>query len=493
MSERWSLAETADYAAAHGASLQVRRTRNWVVTVVLALADVATFAVAGTLFRRIVDVPHIPLKFEFLAIDRPVDVFYVMCAIFVVARYLSGDYSRRLPFWEGARLTTISVVIVAFPIALFTFFSGHYYSTFAQVSSWIFVIFGLPLSRQLARYLLDQVSLWWLPSALIVEGLDATEVIRAFSGSLSLGFDVRFHVPLGDQPVDRMAFPNVSSIALSDPGQIVARLVEAGCSEILVATDHQQNAMVEDLVQHALAARMGVAFIAPARHRSFPGVSVNYFFDRDFVPMPARSSLSWALKRLVDVIGSIVLLTVFSPILLLFGYLIRRDGGQALFVQPRVGLNGEEFPCIKFRTMAQDAEAQLAEWRRTNSPLYQEYLTSNFKLKDDPRVTSFGKWLRRTSLDELPQLINVLQGHMSLVGPRPLIAREISSYGVTFKLYRQIRPGLTGLWQVSGRSRTTFSDRVSLDYWYIRNWSLLFDVIILFKTVGVLISKDGAY
>ena len=132
-------------------------------------------------------------------------------------------------------------------------------------------------------------------------------------------------------------------------------------------------------------------------------------------------------------------------------YLIRRDdGGNAFFVQPRVGRDGREFLCVKFRTMTLDAEEQLSLWKHQKSPLYDEYLASNFKLRCDPRVTQIGRWLRRTSLDELPQLLNVLTGDMSLVGPRPLLSREIGEYGVTFKLYQQIRPGITGLWQISG-------------------------------------------
>lgn len=493
MSEHGGIADSARSSLVRRAPSKVRRSKNLIVTIALAMSDILVFEIAALVFRTAADLPRFHVRIDDLGLDRSVDVFYALCAAFVVVRYISGDYSRRLPFWEGVRLTTISVMFVALPVVMLTLFGGHTFSTVSQISSWLFVICTLPLARQMSRYLLSRASLWWLPSALIVEGLDVSEVIRALGNSLSLGFDIRCHVKL-DANLDKSSkVPGISSITLREPANIVARLVEAGCSEILIATDYQENATVEGIVQHALSARIGVAFIPPSRHRSLLGVTVNYLYDREYVPMPVHSNMVWALKRFIDIVGSAALLIVLSPILLVIGLLVRRDGGNAFFVQRRVGLNGEEFPCVKFRTMDVDAESKLTHWRQINSPLYQEYRASNFKLRDDPRVTPIGRTLRRLSLDELPQLLNVLRGDMSLVGPRPLLPREVSEYGLTYKLYSQFRPGITGLWQVSGRSNTTFSDRVSLDYCYIRNWSLFFDLVILFKTFGVLVSKSGAY
>ena len=136
----------------------------------------------------------------------------------------------------------------------------------------------------------------------------------------------------------------------------------------------------------------------------------------------------------------------------------------------------------------------LSSWETEQPHLAEQYRASNFKLADDPRVTRFGRWLRRTSLDELPQLLNVLLGEMSLSGPRPLLAREVSSYGVAIELYQKVRPGITGLWQINGRSNTSFADRVTFDEWYIKNWSLWYDIVILLRTVRVVFSsRSGAY
>jgi undecaprenyl-phosphate galactose phosphotransferase len=184
---------------------------------------------------------------------------------------------------------------------------------------------------------------------------------------------------------------------------------------------------------------------------------------------------------------------VAAPLMAVIAYRIRRaDGGKAFFAHSRVGRHGELFRCYKFRTMistssevlarllAEDPEAR-AEWERDH------------KLRNDPRITPVGRFLRRTSLDELPQLLNVLRGEMSLVGPRPVVMDELDRYGEARIYYLQVRPGLTGLWQISGRNDVDYGRRVSLDTWYVRNWTLWYDLVILFKTALVVPSRGGAY
>ena len=158
----------------------------------------------------------------------------------------------------------------------------------------------------------------------------------------------------------------------------------------------------------------------------------------------------------------------------------------------RIGRHGIPFDCFKFRTMVSDAEDLLKAWEHENPALYEEY-TRTFKLKDDPRITPIGRWLRKTSLDELPQLWNVLRGDMSLVGPRPVVAEELEEhYGPGTQLYIRTRPGITGLWQVSGRSDTSYERRVILDEWYILNWSFWYDIVILIQTAWIVVTGKGA-
>lgn len=163
------------------------------------------------------------------------------------------------------------------------------------------------------------------------------------------------------------------------------------------------------------------------------------------------------------------------------------EGGPALFGQPRIGREGQLFTCLKFRTMRVDAEAALERLLATDAQAAAEWEAYR-KLRNDPRITRVGAFLRKTSLDELPQLFNVLLGEMSLVGPRPRLPDEPACF-----YYKAVRPGLTGLWQVSGRNLLSYEDRISLDVWYVRNWNLWYDIAILFKTVKVVLFREGAY
>ena len=201
------------------------------------------------------------------------------------------------------------------------------------------------------------------------------------------------------------------------------------------------------------------------------------------------------LKRAIDIALSFTLLLLALP---LFGYVACRiyfeDGRPIFFSQRRLGQGKREFGMFKFRSMVRDAEGEFARWEAESPDLLEEYRRNNYKLRLDPRLLDVGIWLRRTSIDELPQLLNVLRGEMSLVGPRPLLSRELAHYGeAAIAFYGQVRPGITGLWQVSGRSETTFEVRASLDSWYVQNYSLWRDFVILFKTISVVMRQDGAH
>jgi undecaprenyl-phosphate galactose phosphotransferase len=199
-------------------------------------------------------------------------------------------------------------------------------------------------------------------------------------------------------------------------------------------------------------------------------------------------------KRLFDILLSAALLVMLSPLFVLLAIIIKRgSAGPVTYSQIRVGRHGAPFACFKFRTMVEDAETVLARWALENPELWAEYLKT-YKLRDDPRITRIGRWLRKTSLDELPQLWNVLRGDMSLVGPRPVLARELEEhYGPATQLYIRTRPGMTGLWQVSGRSDTSYQRRVFLDEWYILNWSFWYDIVILIQTVWIVVAGKGAF
>lgn len=196
-------------------------------------------------------------------------------------------------------------------------------------------------------------------------------------------------------------------------------------------------------------------------------------------------------KRIVDICGSIFGLVLFSPFFLMIAILIKlEDSGPILFKQTRVGINGTHFVIFKFRSMCIDAEAQKKNYLEDN-----EIAGSMFKMKNDPRVTKIGKFIRKTSLDELPQFINVLLGNMSLVGPRPPLVEEVKNYSTRDKKRLLIKPGMTGLWQVSGRNNLSFSEMVKLDLIYIQKQSFWYDFKIMIRTLVNMffIKKNGAF
>jgi Undecaprenyl-phosphate galactose phosphotransferase WbaP len=205
------------------------------------------------------------------------------------------------------------------------------------------------------------------------------------------------------------------------------------------------------------------------------------------------SPFKQTVKRAFDVVVALLLVVVFAPIFLIVALIIARDGGAVFFVQQRVGRGGRIFRCLKFRTMVKDAATVLDRLLISDPEAREEWLSTR-KLKSDPRVTRVGNLLRATSIDELPQLLNVVFGDMSLVGPRPVVPEELHElYKGGYSNYLRVRPGLTGLWQISGRSHTPCDQRVHLDTLYVHNWTLWGDMIILFRTIPVVVSRHGAY
>lgn len=206
-----------------------------------------------------------------------------------------------------------------------------------------------------------------------------------------------------------------------------------------------------------------------------------------------RKSLFPIAKRALDIIGAGVGLVLLAPFFLIVALLVRADGGPAFFAHQRVGRGGKLFGCLKFRSMVIDSQARL-EALLASDPAARAEWEATRKLKNDPRITRIGRFLRSTSLDELPQLINVLRGEMSLVGPRPVQEAEIDRYyGASAAHYMAVRPGITGLWQVSGRSETSYESRVALDVSYVSRPSLLADLSILLRTPGAVLSRRGAH
>lgn len=205
-------------------------------------------------------------------------------------------------------------------------------------------------------------------------------------------------------------------------------------------------------------------------------------------------SLNMVVKTVFDYTLTVLGTIVISPFLILIVcWIFIEDPGPIIYKHMRVGKAGKIFPCYKFRTMCVNSQEVLEDLLATNPEVKKEW-EANFKLKDDPRVTKIGAFMRKTSLDELPQIFNVLRGEMSLVGPRPVIQKELDMHYREFaETYQSVKPGITGLWQVSGRSDTTYEERVRMDVWYVQNWSVWLDISLLWRTFTSVVKQEGAY
>ena len=216
--------------------------------------------------------------------------------------------------------------------------------------------------------------------------------------------------------------------------------------------------------------------------------SANLFFRAE-----RHRPIGGLCKRGFDVVVAAIGLVALSPLLLMLALLVKlSDGGRIFYGHRRVGRDGNSFLCLKFRTMAENGDEILAAYLERNPQLRQEWLATR-KLQNDPRITPVGSVLRKLSLDELPQLINILRGEMSFVGPRPVVEDEVELYGAGVECYLKSRPGLTGLWQISGRNDVSYSARVAFDRHYVENWSFAFDLVIIVKTFPAVLSSRGSY
>jgi len=443
---------------------------------------------------------------------------YTLMALLVMASLnLSGQYVRRAAFWEETRIVWRQTFLAALVNFALNFFLQVTNTRTLPVLAWGLVLLLLPLARLFAREALIKLG-WWSRAVLIVgTGSTANEVAEAIRRERHLGLhivgfaEIRPSSPAsGPQPEQHLQYRSpdgseqaqapllVYAIASNAIHGVVPLARRLGCEAIVVALDGAAPPRLATLVGR-LHARQFEVFVAQA-FQGLPvqGMQAQHFFSNDVLFLRLQHQLlspfARTVKRVADVFLSVLLLLGLSPLMAWAAWCIwREDGAPVFYHQRRVGRGGADFSFIKFRTMVRGADTILQDWQKTRPDLYACYQTGNFKLDDDPRVLSVGRRLRRLSIDELPQLWNVLRGDMSLVGPRPLLRRELSHYPIdTLALYTQVSPGITGLWQVNGRSHTSFEDRANYDGWYVRNWSLWVDWVILLKTVRVVLSGRGA-
>ena len=381
-----------------------------------------------------------------------------------------------------AAVSALSTALVLTVAA--SFFLGDFrFSRLWFATGWALSVVGLSTWRAfaLAGYARLRAAVAPAPRAIVV---GANPVGRELARELGGHFQVLGYVDNGTDLDDVSDLPLLGPIAALE-GLVHSQLVD----EIVIALPAARREQVGRILARGFAHSVQVKFAPDLGGDLLPSrFEVHHVGGRSYLGFAPVARVTW-LKRAFDLLAGSLILLGCSPLLLLVALAIRLDSpGPVFFPQDRVGKDGRPFRMLKFRSMRRDADRLLAELRDRN-----EASGPLFKMRNDPRVTRVGRFLRRSSLDELPQLFNVLRGEMSLVGPRPPIPKEVADYEDWQHGRLRAVPGMTGLWQVSGRSDVPFHDMVRLDLHYIRNWSLALDLEIILRTIPAVVGNRGAY
>ncbi len=409
----------------------------------------------------------------------------------------NGLYVKRLPFWEESRELVVSVLfafLIAF--ALFSLAKIHDFSRLLMVLWLICAIFVLPAFRYLLKGLLMHKGIY--RDNLIIIGVNdvAIKAGELVLKEKTMGYNLVGFLDDSKTGEEVNIFGRQFKV-ISKVNRFarIKKLYNIGV--FMVALPDASEDDLVDLVNSIHRISSKILLVPPIRGIAMFNAQIIPPFMESLLLVHLRNNLLYkynkVLKRILDIVMASLALLFLSPFMLIISVLIKLTSkGPVFFMQRRLGYNGEEFMVYKFRSMYEDAEKRLQELLQTN-PLFKEQYEKNWKVKDDPRVTPVGAFLRRWSLDELPQLFNVLKGEMSIVGPRPYLPRERHTLKDIEKVLFMVRPGITGLWQVSGRSDTDYKFRVETDVWYVLNWSPWLDLMILAKTVWVVLRGKGAY
>lgn len=440
--------------------------------------------------------PHFPDRLP----AHLADYSWAFLGLCLLCLYYEGLYTRRLPFWEEARKVIRAITltfILAFAMVSVMKLGGEVSRT-VLLMGYVLALAVVPLGRFLAKTLLSYSGLWNESCLIAGTGPQARMIIEALARDHYLGYTVKGLVGVSEaESVGLVSIADKDYQVLGPIRDLPGILKRHGVRHVVIAAPDLAGPELVSAVSQIQPYTRSILVVPDWSGIPVIGGEAEYFFNERILAFRTRNNLASRgnviSKRAFDIIVGSLLLLLSAPFLFLIALLIRLETpGAAVFAHRRLGKNGNEFNCYKFRSMVINAGELLPKLLQDH-PELQEQWERDFKLKDDPRVTRIGRILRKTSLDELPQLVNVLKGDMSLVGPRPIVAEEMARFGGMARDYMMVLPGITGLWQVSGRNDIDYEERVMMEAWYVRNWSLWLDISLLFRTIGVVLSRRGAY
>lgn len=409
-------------------------------------------------------------------------------------------YAKRLPFWTEVELILKAATLAVFFSVVFLYLAkvSSDVSRTLIIIIWCTMVFLLPLFRYYGKVFLNKINIWKRPVIIIGNGEKSSIIARALEREKTMGYEIIGALAdKGKKEHNNISgskhFPIMGTI--DEAEKIIA---STGVKDIILAVPGLPSHKLVELANRLQPVVGNILLVPDLFGLSLSGIEAEYFFEEQTLLLHIKNRLkslfNRCVKRIFDLLLGAIVLLVSIPVLLLVALAIKLESkGPVFFKQSRLGQGGSTFICFKFRTMYINADDILREYLSSSDKAREEWEKYNKLIDYDPRVTRVGKVLRKFSLDELPQILNVLQGEMSLVGPRPYLPREKEQMGDWLYDIMVAKPGLTGLWQVSGRNRISFEGRLKLDSWYMKNWSLWLDLVLLLKTVRVVLKREGAY
>lgn len=428
-------------------------------------------------------------------------IFLFLSGAVVFSFYNKGHYEQRIPWWSQVRYVVEALLLAMVVDGFMHFALDHPTGLLLVALTWVCAGAYLLAGRQISRHILVQQGKWNLPTVILGDAQSIIDGLFAITTDRYAGYEVTA-ILLRDRDFDQFDRENLPAkyrnLPLIDArGEYYENYMAANPHLFyIIALDAIRGEQRDRLLSTLGSRHLRHAIIPPIRRISMYGMDPHFFFGHDVMLLRPRSRIQtpfgMMVKRTMDVIVAGLALLATSPLFLFLYLQIKKDGGPVFFGHTRIGYGGKPFKCWKYRTMVPNSKEVLEQLLAADPEAKAEF-ERDFKLKNDPRITKIGNVLRKTSLDELPQLFNVIKGEMSLVGPRPVVEAELAYYGEEVDYYLSVRPGVTGLWQASGRNDTSYTQRVYLDSWYVRNWSVWHDIVIIFKTVRALAKREGAY
>ena len=415
--------------------------------------------------------------------------------IYILFLQVEQLYKRRTQFWQmipkifhGCNYAIIAIIILMYAAHVSAMTSRLFVGFL-----WLWAFFLVTSFRYISGKFIEKIETLQLPVLIVGSGEKAAQLSKAILHDAGMGYKIIGLV--ADEYPENPVLQDYEVLGKIEDVEQVIRTT--GVRNVVLAVEDMSTASFKDLVSKVQYLVKNVLIVPEISGIPMQNIEVESLFAEKVMLLKIKNNLARPfnilLKNMFDYVATVLGTILISPVLVAIALWIYKDNpGPVIFKHTRICKGGKRFSCYKFRTMVTNSQEVLEQILATDPEAKKEW-EENFKLKHDPRVTRSGAFLRKTSLDELPQILNVLRGEMSLVGPRPVVEKELELYGSLVRDYLSVKPGITGYWQVNGRSDTTYEERVLMDSWYVQNWSIWLDMMILWRTVKAVIKHKGAY